>query len=359
MTSKTAYRILTAVVVGLGLWLGVRYVLPVLLPFLIGSLIAFSAEPGVRLLEKKLSWRRFPASMLCVSLTMVLLTAVVSMLGAVAVRELGSLTRYAPTLGQKISQGLTALEDTLLAVAEQAPERLRPMLTRTVLDTFQDGSTLLNGVTTQLPSMVAGAVSWVYSSVLTVGTAVLAGYMISTRLPRIRSFLREHLPETPKQKILPALRQVKKTFGKWLFAQVKLMLVTFGIVGIGLTILGIPYGILWAGLIALVDAVPILGTGTVMVPWAVICFIQGNSARGLGLLVIFAGAWLARNLLEPRFIGKSLGLDPLWALVAFYVGLKLWGLPGMILLPIGAALVKSLLQKGIFRNSQIFHKETS
>lgn len=102
------------------------------------------------------------------------------------------------------------------------------------------------------------------------------------------------------------------------------------------------------------DAVPVLGTGTVLVPWSLIRFLQGDAVQGAGLLVIFALAWLLRSVLEPRIVGRSLGLDPLISLAAFYVGFQVWGIPGMILAPMAAALIKSLID-----NSQIIHKETS
>ena len=123
---------------------------------------------------------------------------------------------------------------------------------------------------------------------------------------------------------------------------------------LGFLLIGIPRALLWAALVALVDAVPVLGTGTVLVPWALVRFLQGDVLQGAGLLATFSVAWLVRSVLEPRIVGRSLGLDPLISLVAFYVGFKLWGIPGMILAPMAAALIKSLLD-----NSQIIHKETS
>ena len=84
------------------------------------------------------------------------------------------------------------------------------------------------------------------------------------------------------------------------------------------------------------------------------CFLQGDVLQGAGLLAIFSVAWLVRSVLEPRLVGRSLGLDPLISLMAFYVGFKVWGILGMILAPMAAALIKSFID-----NSQIIHKETS
>ena len=112
------------------------------------------------------------------------------------------------------------------------------------------------------------------------------------------------------------------------------MTVTWAVVSLGFLLLRIPYGLLWAVLVALVDAFPVLGTGTVLVPWSLVCFLQGDSARGIGLLGIYGAATLIRSALEPKLVGKHLGLDPLVTLIALYTGYKLWGLMGMLLAPL-------------------------
>jgi predicted PurR-regulated permease PerM len=98
-----------------------------------------------------------------------------------------------------------------------------------------------------------------------------------------------------------------------------------------------------AGLIAIVDAFPILGVGTVLIPWALICLLRRQTVRGIGLLAVYAVVWLARSILEPKLVGKGLGLDPLVTLVAIYAGWKLWGIGGMLLAPILALTVAQVL----------------
>lgn len=327
----------------LALWLGIRYLLPLSLPFLLGAAIALAAEPGVRLLQKKLHWHRVPAVGVCVSLTLVLTAGLLWIIGAFAVRELAQVTKMAPVLGSAVGQSLVRAEDWLINAAELAPEELRPALVQTVLDTFQNGTALIRQVTEKLPGAVAEAVGWVSQGALTVGTGVPAGFLISVRLPKIRQWMAHRLPQSWYDKVIPGTVRVKKTFGGWLRAQLKLACVTWAIVSVGFFVLKMPYAIGWAGAVALVDAVPVLGTGTVLVPWAVIELLLGNTLRGLILLGTFGATWLARSILEPRLVGRSLGIDPLLSLAAFYVGFKLWGVPGMILAPMTAALLKGLL----------------
>ena len=349
MSSEKLRKPLTLAAVCLLLWVGLRYLLPVTVPFLIGGVIAALAEPGVRLLQGRLNWRRLPASGLCVSLTLLLLAGLVSLLVAAAVRELGAAAKLAPAVGQTVGQGMVVLEDFLVSLADRAPDNIRPVLIQTVLSTFQNGTALVNQVTQRIPGAVANLVGWLSRGALTVGTGVLAGFLISVRLPRIRAWIQKRLPDGWTGKVLPAARRVKRAFGGWLRAQLKLMVITWMVVAVGLLIVGIPYAPLWAALVALVDAVPVLGVGTVLIPWAVVCFLQSNVFQGVGLLIIYGCAWLIRSVMEPRLVGKSLGLDPLISLGAFYLGFKLWGIPGMILAPVAAALLKNLMESS-FKN---------
>lgn len=330
---------------GLALWLGIKYLLPVTVPFLLGGVIALAAEPGTGLLQKRWKWRRGAASGLSVAVTLLLMGAVVSLVGAAAVRELGQMAKLVPAAGETVTQGLSVLEDWLITLADKAPEKLRPMLIQTVLDTFRDGTALVSQATGKLPGMLANTLGWVSTGALTVGTGVLAGFMISVRLPRIKSYVKSRIPQSWHNKLLPALRRVRITAAGWLKAQLKLMAVTWGVVSLGFLVVGITNPVLWAALVALVDAVPILGTGTVLVPWAVVKFLQQNVLQGAGLLATYGAALLLRTVLEPRLVGRSLGIDPLLSLAAFYAGFRLWGVAGMILAPMAAALTKGLAQQ--------------
>ena len=117
-------------------------------------------------------------------------------------------------------------------------------------------------------------------------------------------------------------------------AEVKLAGIAFVVMATGFLLLRIENSFVWAALITLVDAFPIFGVGTVLVPWALVCFLQRNIAKGIGLLAIYAVAWLSRSILEPKLVGRGLGLDPLATLIAIYAGWKLWGIVGMLLAPI-------------------------
>lgn len=324
----------------LGIWVALRFLLPILLPFVLGSLLALAAEPVVRLGVRRLKLPRPAAAAAGVSLTLVLTAAAVSLVGAFLVREAAYAAQIVPDVGQTVLSGMTVLEDWLLQLTQRTPETVRPALERAVLDTFDGGSAVISQVTERIPGVLANTVGAVSRGAVTVGTGILAGFMISARLPRLQQAIQSRLPQQWYSRVLPALRRAKHTIGGWLKAQLKLMLITWGIVSVGLLLLKVPNGILWAALIALVDAVPVLGTGTVLIPWALIELLQGRYLQSAALAVILGAAWVSRSVLEPRLVGHHIGLDPLVTLGAFYVGFRLWGIPGMILAPLLTAAVK-------------------
>ena len=148
----------------------------------------------------------------------------------------------------------------------------------------------------------------------------------------------ERLPES----VQAALHRLRGTLGRWLLAQGKLAAVTCAILAAGLTLLNVPQGALWAIPIALVDAVPLLGTGIVLVPWALVALLQNDTLLAVGLLTTYAAAAITRTVLEPRLVGKQLGLDPLVTLFFLYLGYQLWGFWGLVLSPVCAAAIKTL-----------------
>ena len=323
------------------LWLGVKFLLPVALPFLLGGLLAVAAEPAVCFGQRRLKLKRGAASGLGVTVTLVFLVGLLSFLGAAAVRELGQLASY--DVEGAVEQGLTALQGWLAAAAGKAPQGVRPALVRTVENFFEDGTAVIERLSGQLPGAVSAVLGWVPDGLLGIGTGVLAAFFLSTRLPKIKARTAQQLEKPPFDRVIPALKRGRKALGGWLTAQLKLAAVTYGILAVGFLLLGIPYGLLWALPVAVVDAVPLLGTGTVLVPWGLVCLIQGNTGRFFGLLTVYLATAVTRTVLEPRLVGKQLGLDPLVTLGALYAGYRVWGFLGLILAPMAAAAVKSVI----------------
>ena len=323
-----------------GLCLLGKYLLGPVLPFLMGALIALAAEPVVGFLAKKLP--RGLSAGIGVTATLILLLGLLSFLGALVIRQLGQMADSLPDIRATAREGMTLLEDFLLNLSNRTPEGIRPLLCQTVLRLFDNGSAILDRIAARIPGMVGAFLGGLPGTALGLGTGIVAGFLISARLPKLRTLLHRTLPETLRRKYLPALQQLRHTLGHWLLAQGKLMAITYCIVTTGFFLLKIPFAPAWALLVALVDAFPLLGTGTILLPWALIALLQSRASMALGLWAIYVSALVTRTTLEPKFVGRHLGLDPLATLVFLYLGYQFWGFWGMLLAPLLAAAVKSV-----------------
>lgn len=326
----------------LALWLGIRYLLPVGIPFLLGGVIALAAEPMVGFCVKKAGIPRGVAAGVGVSVTLLLAMGLLWLLGGLAVKELGALAQRAPQLYQSAKGAVEQAQKTLERSALDLPMGIQPVARKLL----EGGGNFINGLADQLPGALANALGWIPQGALGIGTGVVAGFMISARLPRLRQILKDRIPTGWREKAVPALLSLRESFLGWLKAQGKLTALTWGLMTAGFLLLGIENGLLWAVPVAVVDAVPVLGTGVALIPWGLICFLRGQTFRALGLWALWLAAVVIRRVLEPKLVGQHLGLDPLAALLFLYLGYRFWGFTGMILAPLLAGAVKTVASAG-------------
>ena len=337
---KTTLSLLTVFAI---VWMGFRYLLPICFPFLLGTGLALLAEPLVRLLCGRLRLPRTLAAGIGVTAAFLGVTMLFLLLCAFLVRELGVLAGILPDLTQTAQSGLTLLQTFLLGLVEKLPQSIRPFLTQNVTGLFSGGSALLDKAFRYVLGLAGTILTHVPDSALSLGTGVISAFMISAKLPGIRKWIQSHLPGEKLRPVLHTAGRIKTAVGGWLMAQAKLAGMTLILLAAGLLILRVPYALVWALVIALVDAVPVLGTGTVLLPWSLILFLQGDNARSIGLLGVYGVISLTRSVLEPKLVGRELGLDPLVTLFALYAGYKLWGIGGMILSPLLAVTAIQLV----------------
>ena len=324
-------------------WLSARLLLPLFSPFLLGTLLALAAEPMVSFLHKRLRLPRSAAAGISVTMVFAFLAMILLLLCAFLVRELRALSGVLPQLEQAARSGIGLTQNWLLELTARTPDSIRPLLENNVTAMFSEGNTLLSRAASWALGLAGGLLSHIPDSALGVFTAVLSGYMISAKLPRFRRFLLRRIPRQRLRSVVQAWKRIRSTLGCWFLAQGKLMGLTALILLLGFVLLRIPYAPLWALGVCLVDAFPILGTGTVLLPWALVLFLQKDTARAIGILGIYVTITLSRSIWEPKLLGRHLGLDPLATLIALYSGYKLWGITGMLLSPILAATALQLV----------------
>ena len=328
----------------IGAWFLLRFLMPVLFPFFLAALLALAAEPLVKVLHGKLKLPRPAAAAVGVSLALLIAVLLTISLCALLLRQLGSLAGILPDLEGAVLSGFGSLERWLLDMASNAPEGIRSVVSHGVSNLFSGSSALLDRLTETLLALATTILKGLPDSLLGVGTWILASFMISSRLPRIKKAIVAKVPPSWSEEYLPRVRAVRKSVGGWVLAQGKLAGVTFLILTAGFLLLRIEHALLWAAVICVIDILPILGTGTVLIPWGLVCFLQGDTLRAVGLLGIYGTVSLLRSVLEPRLVGKQLGLDSLTTLISLYAGYRFWGLFGMVFAPVLAALGTEILR---------------
>ena len=324
----------------LAAWLGLRFLGPILLPFGLGLLAALAAEPAVGRLQQRLP--RWAAAGLGVSAVYLLLILLLAVLCRLLWQELASFLRSVPALLTSFSAQLTRWRQELLTLGSRFPDHIADFLTDTVTDAMSHGAGLAEKVYEKTVSFASGLLKRIPDLILFLLTAVLSSFMLAAELPRLQTLWQRKAPPLWRQRVKTVLHRIKSTLGGWVRAQLKLMGISALVLTAGFLILQVDYPLLFGLVIALIDALPALGTGLILIPWGLFMFLQGNSFLGTGLLILYGAAALLRTALEPRLLGRQMGLDPLLTLLALYGGYRLLGIGGMILFPMGAMLIKQL-----------------
>ena len=294
-------------------------------------------------LTRRLHMPRPASTALGVSMAFCFFSLLILLLGAFLLREIRTLSGVLPQLESAALSGIEHLHSWALNLTHYAPPAVRSLLQEQAGALFSDGTAMLNRVTPLALNYAGNLLTHVPDRALTLGTGLISAFLISAKLPRIRRSILRRIPKERLRAILAAGKKMKAALSGWLVAQLKLMSMTLVILLAGFLLLRIPRAPLWALGVTAVDAFPVLGTGTILLPWSLFSLLQGNGAQALGLLGLYATVTLTRSLLEPRLVGRHLGLDPLATLIALYIGYKLWGLLGMITAPLLAATVLQLV----------------
>lgn len=319
-------------------FVALRYLFPFFLPFMLGLFLALLAEPLAKFLLR-LGWSRSAAAFAAVTAVLALAAGTVWLTGAVLADRAAALARtFSGTAGQ-LNAGLQTLKDYAGSLVSRAPAGLAEPLGQSVEALFQ-GRGLTDRAADAVLSLVGRAAQDLPGLLVTLGTALLSAYMLCARLPDLRARAAA-LPVWQKT-LCPAWNRLRRTAGQWFRAQIRLSAVTFAIVLGGFFLLGVRQKLPMALFTALVDAVPLLGSGTVLVPWALVSILSGQPVRAVGLLGVYVTALVTRSALEPRLLGRHMGLDPLAALIALYAGYRIWGFWGMILAPILTVTAREL-----------------
>lgn len=340
---KKPWKIAAYIVGGvIGIWLTAKLLLPIGLPFLFGYLLARLAIPPERFLHARARFPQRLASFLSVTLISAILFGVLWLLGRAAFAGLERLAHRLPSILQSLEQPLQTLHARLLQLTAKLPDSLAPAAAEWIDRLFEGGSVIAGTVSEKLLSLAGGVLSCLPDCFLFILTTLLSAYLIAAEREMLRELLQRHLPSGWLSRWGTIKARLKSALSGYIKAQGLLLIVVFAVIAVGLLLLRKHGALLLALIIAVVDALPVFGAGTVLIPWAVITFLRGNITLAVGFLLLYAVVSVLRSLLEPRFLGRQIGLNPLLTLFALYAGFRLFGVLGMILVPVGVILLKQL-----------------
>ena len=308
------------------LWLGVRYLLRWLLPFILALGLAALVEPVIAWCRRRMGLKRgFTAAVVTIAVTAAILALAAVIVWQLICQAAELLTRL-PTLLAGLPGMTAALRQRLDDFCAACPQGLRGWLE-------------------EIPALLGTQAAALPGVFLFCGTTALAVFFTTGSYPRIMAFFRRQLG-TRLDRARGVKANLLSTLGKWFRAQAILLGVTFCELLAGFLLMGQRYALLLAAVTALVDALPVFGTGTVLLPWAAACLLLGQAPRAVALAALYAVISAVRSFLEPKVMAAQAGLPPLAALAAMYAGFRAFGVAGMILLPVALLFVKQLHDQG-------------
>ena len=342
---RIAAILVTVLAGGALLYLSFRYALPLLLPFLLAYAVAWMIRPVANKISKKM---RLPRG-LCAVLLLLLVFGFGGWglwIGSVhLMEELGELIEHLLSNG-----GIFDAMDSLMLWAEGIGSRFG------LFSAGEEGSAqafynsvmqmvgnLLSSLASRLPELAASLFSALPSVLFFLIVSVVACFYFCTDGVSITRSFGSLFSHKWQQKLSQMKEDLRDVLRKYVKAYGILLLLTFALLLAGFWILRVEYAVLLAFLIALADMLPIIGVGTILIPWGIVMLLQKQFYLGFGLLILYLVISLIRQVAEPKVLGKSLGLHPLLTLFATYVGFTLFGLLGMILAPVVALLGKRFL----------------
>lgn len=332
--------------IGIVVYAGMRYLLPAAVPFLLGWLLASMVLPAAKWIEKRCHIRRGIAGGILIGLLTAVLALGIWKLSGLLVEQIKELLIHAGLWAKKAKGFLDtcchAIEDLTGIGAEDSRQFLLYQIGR-IQEEVQNkmGTACLGYLVTLIKGIVA-----LLGGILVI---VIFGTLVIKDMDDFRKRM-----EAGKftRRILSIGRKICAAGGRYLKAQCVLMGIVAAVCILGLWILGNRYFVVGGLVIGFLDALPLIGTGTILIPWALLLCIQGKYGAALGYLLLYLTADMTRQFLEPKMLGKQMGMHPAVMLIAVYGGFFLYGFAGFFLGPVTVLVIRTVCEE-----SQAFWEE--
>ncbi|MGN0443720.1 MAG: sporulation integral membrane protein YtvI [Acutalibacteraceae bacterium] len=369
-----------AMIIGI-FYLLLKYAFWLFFPIVIAFAFALILQKPTNAIARKTPIKKGIASVICVFLLLFIVVGLIALIGASAVNYLKGFAEYIKGLFGSAEELIENLKTWLITTAGKLPQSLSKILIQNINDIFMkldpssnaaaqsaaqsaadaaqssgglslDLSKITSWLSTPLTSVVSTAMQ-IPTMLLNVLITIIMTCFLTADFDKVTSFLTAQLSEKRQKDFQRAKYLLKTSFLKILRAYGLIILITFTEMLIGLTVLKLigvfnsNYIFIVAAVTAVVDILPVLGTGTVIFPWAAYCVITGSYGLAIGLIIIYAVMAVIRQIIEPKLVAGQLGLPPFMTIIGMFLGLKLFGFVGMLIMPILIIMLKLLNDEGI------------
>lgn len=302
-----------------------------LFPFLIGLIVAYIVQKPAVIVSQKIKIKREKCAAILSVLIFVSIIVIIVLFVWISYKQLSSLisnfSNGLESIKKLIENAYRIFEKIFINVDTGFEYTLKRFTTNTVNELFSKISLYLSGGAT-------GALKSLPSILISCTVTVVATFYISKDYYRLLKFIKGFISDGFYKKVVDIKNVFTECFFKFTVGYFWLFLITFSELIVGFYILGVKHFIVLALLVALLDLLPVIGTGTILLPWAVFMFFQGEYITGVGLIILYLTIALFKNFIEPKVIGKQIGVNPIFTLIFIFLGFRLGGIFGMLFLPI-------------------------
>lgn len=321
-------------------------VLLIFIPFILAYAVSLFANNLADAIQKRFHLPRNLVAILVIILTVVVLGGIIFGIVWKIADEIKQIYDNFPSIYTSMQTSWNKLSNNLSDIIDQLPDNIQESID-SLYEQFMSG--LANIVKDAKIFKTAGDIAKrLPSIIISVITFILSLYFMVSDSDAVAEFLHKYVPKPMQIRASQLKTEVKKYMGGYVKAQLIMMCISCVIILIGLLILRVEYALIIAISIAIFDALPLFGSGAILLPWALIELLSGNISSGVGLLIIYLSVLLMRQLIEPKIVGKSIGMHPLLTLMAMYAGYRIFSVGGLILGPLTLMLIISFYKVGLF-----------
>ncbi|NLX94253.1 MAG: sporulation integral membrane protein YtvI [Clostridiales bacterium] len=350
---NTAYIVVLTILY----YLFMRYAFWMAFPFLFSLFIAMILQRPIRFLTSKTKLKKSIASVICVLGLLLVAFGVISLIGVKIVSEIRGLFNSLAEYVKDFPAFLAKTEAGLLDFVRFLPGGLETSAANSIRDLFErlksnEGFALDFSTLSASMGGVWSTAKAIPEFVVAIIISIVACFFMTADYDTLTGFIKRQLPANKMEAVASTKKITMSAMGKLGKSYALLMLLTFVEMVVGLNILRMvglyksSFLLATAVIVAVVDIVPILGTGSILIPWAIYSLISGSTGFGIGLIVLYVFIYIVRQMAEPKLVADNLDLPPILALMGMYIGAKLFGFIGLFLLPLTLMFLKILNKEG-------------